>query len=111
MNTIQSRLVSFFMWLMKQSLRSEYAKEMTGGHACNGLSEDLVLCGIQSFVERVSEGDGTEYRLNGAGLKLYIRTNKASNKVRVAIGGDQASYYPTFVDAVEHEIERRNLNY
>jgi hypothetical protein len=83
---------------------------MRGGHACKGIIEDIMLCGIEQFTNRIMEGRGTEYRLNSAGLKLYIDVNKPLNRVRVRIGGDQAGDYPKFVEAVKAEILRRGLD-
>lgn len=104
------KLVSFLVWLVRESIKSEYAHEMTGGHACRGLIEDITLWGAEAFAKRVMEGGGTEYRLNSAGLKLYIDFNKGLNRLRLTIGGDQKEYYPKFVEAVKADIKRRGLD-
>lgn len=104
------KLVSFLVWLVRESIKSKYNSEMTGGHACAGLIEDIVLCGAEPFAKRVMEGGGTEYRLNGAGLKLYVDYNKGLNRLRLSIGGDQRGDYPTLVEAVKADIKRRGLD-
>lgn len=107
---MRGKLVSFFLWLVNESIKSTYASEMRSGHACKGIIEDALLWGIEAFTIRIMEGDGTEYRLNSAGLKLYIDINKPLNRVKVHIGGDQKGDYPTFVESVAAEIKRRGLD-
>jgi hypothetical protein len=107
---MHGKLVSFFLWLVNESIRSNYNSEMRGGHACKGIIEDIMLCGLEQFTNRIMEGRGTEYRLNSAGLKLYIDINKPLNRVRVRIGGDQVGDYPMFAESVKAEITRRGLD-
>lgn len=62
------------------------------------------MTGVEAFARRIIAQNGSEYRINSAGLKLYITINKPLNKVSVRIGGDQADDYPTFVPAVKHKL-------
>jgi hypothetical protein len=104
------KLRSFVLWLVDESLRSQYCDEMRGGHACSGLIGDMALLGAEAWSNRVCRGTGTEYRLNKAGLKLYIDINTGLKRIRVRIGGDQEGYYPTFVEAAKAELQRRGLS-
>lgn len=62
-------------------------------------------------------GGGGEFRLNGAGLKFWIRicdTNPESEdgifQCRITIGGDQAKDYPEFVEAARRVIDELGFN-
>jgi hypothetical protein len=104
------KLVLFLVWLVRESIKSEYNAEMMVGHACKGLIEDIVLIGAVAFAKRVMEGGGTEYRINSADLKLYIDHNSRLNRLKLSIGGEQKEYYPKFVEAVRADIKRRGLD-
>jgi len=56
----------------------------------------------------VKENSG-EYRLNGAGFKLYWRWDRDKDTLKVRIGGDQAKQFPFFVAAVRRILDRGHI--
>lgn len=50
-------------------------------------------------------GDSHEFRLNGAGLKMYWLVDRNDNGFQCRIGGDQAKDYPLFVSEAEQLIK------
>lgn len=95
------------------------------GNPCSNLLESFCLK-QESFVERIFgdySNDSHEYRLNGAGLKLYwtvARENKmltdspddncgpiSTAIFKARVGGDQANMYPEFVEAANEYIKEK----
>lgn len=94
-------------------------------NACSYLIENLVL-NQEFFLGRMLNdytNESNEFRLNGAGLKLYwiverkniILTNSPDDicgpvktvKFKCRVGGDQAKDYPEFVQAANSYINSR----
>ena len=77
--------------------------------ACVQLIQEVLAKGREEFVDEHTQSPGpSEYRLNGAGLKLLyeVDTYRDGDETRVyvaklRIGGDQVEDYPAFVHAAE----------
>jgi hypothetical protein len=83
------------------------------GNPCSHLVESLILI-QKKFISGIIEAkpnDSNEYRLNGAGLKMYWenRQERGSDHINFvcSIGGDQAKEYPAFVAAARKFIKER----
>jgi len=60
---------------------------------------------LNSIVESLVDDSDQEYRLNGAGLKLY----KSSLDGNIEVGGDQKDDYKEFVDIANAHLEAAGL--
>ena len=67
------------------------------------LEEDL------SLVEIISIMNGREFRLNGAGLKMWLETDDSSNRATIIVAGDQARYYRDFLSHLKKMSEKYTL--
>lgn len=78
-----------------------------GGYPLSGLVNNFTSRGNRLVKEIMDDtsGEGYEFRLNNAGLKLYWRLDHEHDLLKVSIGGDQAKNYPRFVAAVRQIIE------
>jgi hypothetical protein len=63
--------------------------------------------GTGYLADHITTDDSYEYRVNGAGLKLY--SHSALGKVSIRIGGDQRDSYPTFVQRANALLRERGL--
>ncbi len=63
--------------------------------------------GAEYVADRVAGDDNYEYRLNGAGLKLY--SSSFGGKVNMRVGGDQANLYPVYVQRANALLKERGL--
>jgi hypothetical protein len=79
--------------------------EVAFGHPCSNLIDEVVTRGLGVVTDKLIESlpEGTSMRINGAGLKLYIRRD------HISVGGDQASEYPDTVDAIKTAIRKAGL--
>src|SRR3989344_6279396 len=71
--------------------------EILGANPCAYLIEQSIVYSTRQVARLLVPGElTTEYRLNGAGYKLYIRKVLVGNEdtLQVTIGGDQAKDYP-----------------
>jgi len=89
-------LQMFFEEIIKLSLRTEMLREAIsgGGHPLSNLIINLV--NKKTLIDRITNdhtGEGHEFRLNGAGLKLYWRIDSEFDVLKIRIGGDQADQY------------------
>ena len=96
-------LLQFFHELIQLAINMEPNKY---GSPVSYLLENLILY-QEIFLEKilVERSHSFEVRINGAGLKMYIRTNPS----RITIGGDQADLYPEFVARVRDLIREHGL--
>ena len=83
------------------------------GHPCSHLIADAITW--QSHVICLTAkifalGSHSEYRLNGAGLKLYYHRWQDGH-IDMTVGGDQAADYPVFVRAANTYLRRVGLQY
>ncbi len=83
------------------------------GNPVSWLTEQMCMY-QDKFLKRIVgdfTGDSHECRLNNAGLKMYWsvdRSNSEFPRFICRIGGDQAKYYPEFVEAANdlaHEYD------
>jgi len=61
------------------------------------------------LIRDIVSDDYGEYRLNGAGLKLYWRWDRDEDTLKVRIGGDQSKQFPFFVAAVMRILDRGHI--
>ncbi|MDP2951189.1 MAG: hypothetical protein Q8N55_02275 [bacterium] len=80
-------------------------QEVAFGHPCSGLIDCAMTGGIKGIAENLVEKPG-EFRLNGAGLKLYVSYN---GKLKAKVGGDQYNEYPQTGPALNAILEKRGL--
>ena len=116
-------LLYFFNELIKIGLR--YPGRPGWGNPCSHLIEALVLT-REKFVDRICNDytrSSHEFRLNGAGLKMYWEVRRENkmltkspddhqgpiqiSKFVCSIAGDQAKEYPEFVEAARKFIKQR----
>ncbi len=103
-------LLYFFNELIKIGLR--YPGRPGWGNPCSHLIESLVLT-RDKFVDRICNDytrSSHEFRLNGAGLKMYweVRREKdKQSKFVCSIAGDQAKEYPEFVEHARKFVKER----
>ena len=64
-----------------------------------------VLGLLPPMVEQVASGRSVEFRLNGAGLKLYVSARPS----RWTVGGDQRGRYAAFCEAANTFLRERGL--
>jgi hypothetical protein len=82
------------------------------GHACSyTVREERSL---EKMARDIVTDDSHEFRLNGAGLKLYTRGVKVGIMMRhvqfnMRVGGDQASAYPEFVEWANNRLDELKL--
>ena len=76
--------------LVKTSLRAT-PDEIAFGPPCDHLVERAMRGGSLALAKRLVECQ-SEFRLNGAGLKLYVSVDQG--KIRARVGGDQFDQYP-----------------
>ena len=87
------RLREFFLELIETAIHYPG----TIGFPCSKLVTDMVRRN-EAFIDRIKgdyTGESTEYRLNGAGLKMHWRVDN-NRRFTCYIGGDQAKDYPLF---------------
>lgn len=64
----------------------------------------------EATIERVASGQQVEFRLNGAGLKLYTRGDpRTHQRVKMRVGGDQARQYPGFVEEANNWLSSKGF--
>lgn len=103
------RLKLFFLELLELS----YQNIRPGwGNPCSELLKKM--CVYQdSWLNKIA-GDYTnnshEFRLNGAGLKMYWKVDKETRQFKCSISGDQAREYPFFVAAANQKIKWFGFN-
>jgi hypothetical protein len=91
------------------------------GNPCSHLLE-YICTRPSALIDRIAgdfSNDSHEFRLNGAGLKMYWiveRENKipcsdstSRCKFKCRIGGDQANMYPEFVEAANQYLKEKRL--
>jgi len=100
-------LLNFFFEFIQLSIK--YPGRTGWGNPCSTLIEAMILR-QETFIKKIidSDSDHNEYRLNGAGLKMYWVVDQGKFKCR--IGGDQAKDYPLFVEAVTKFIHQRGAS-
>lgn len=86
------------------------------GNACSHLIEALILR-QENFIKKIVEAkpnNSNEYRLNGAGLKMYweLRQDRDTSDPRFVcnIGGDQAKDYDDFVVKARLFLKERGVS-
>lgn len=92
--------------------RDAMVEAVTGiGYPLSGLvNDDLSKQRLIKRIVDTTDSNSHEYRLNGAGLKLYWRIDHMYDLLKISIGGDQANDYPYFVPHVRNIIKwNRNL--
>lgn len=94
----QCRLMLFFNAAADISLRAS-AEEVRFGHPCGRLIMDALRGGGDALAEHMltMRGMEGEYRLNGAGLKLWWHWESGKGEtghLALSVGGDQESCYP-----------------
>lgn len=103
-------LNAFFFELLKLAFKhSEEAKRW--GNPVAWLQEQVCLY-HDRLIQRVDElppGEGMEWRLNNAGLKLLVRKDHKRGKPIFIIAGDQVDLYPMF--AAEARLIIRKCGY
>ena len=83
--------------LINMAVRAEYLGD-NNSNPCSCLIEDgMRIGGVEAWVKKIVNNSGGEYRLNGAGLKMYVTINHTGMRAMVNFGGDQAHMYPEFV--------------
>ena len=82
-------LASALRDMVRASLKAS-AEEIDFGHPLSGLIDWAMSNGIEAIAENLVEKLG-EFRLNGAGLKIY--TSFSAGKLRVVVSGDQFGKY------------------
>jgi hypothetical protein len=81
--------------------------------ACAQLIQEVVAQGREEFAGQHTQTPGpSEYRLNGAGLKLLYEVESYRDGedthiyvAKLRIGGDQVEDYPAFVRAAERTLQ------
>jgi len=97
------RLAMAIRDMIRVSLKAT-PKEVTFGHPCSHLIEEAARVSILPLATRlVEDPSGSEFRLNGAGLKMYIHKNY------IGIGGDQETNYPDTVPKLKEVLEMYSL--
>lgn len=98
-----------FFWELCQIGVNDHAKHPTFGFATSKLMEDMFTRQEQLLDRMLNDytGEGHEYRLNGAGLKMYWRMRKDGDKRHwvCSISGDQAKDYPFFMMGARQMIK------
>ena len=88
--------------MIRVSLKAS-PKEVAFGHPCSHLIDDAVRIGIDALTAQLIDGPG-EYRLNGAGLKLYVGRDGA------IVSGDQYDRYPDTAPKLNAILTERGLH-
>ena len=88
--------------IIKASLRAS-PSEVAFGHPRSHLIEDATRIGVKALALQLIDGPG-EYRLNGAGLKLYMHPD------RLSIGGDQEENYPDTVPKLKEILKHAHFS-
>jgi len=105
-------LQMFFNEIVTLSHRTDMLVEAIegGGYPLSGLVNNLLS--NRSIVDKIVKdytGESHEFRLNGAGFKLYWRLDRELNFLKIKVGGDQARQYPFFVAAVNRLLENQKF--
>lgn len=80
----------------------------TGGAvACQWMIREIATLGPDRMVSKFLH-EHQEYRLNGAGLKIYTR-GSAEGVYFARVSGDQAKDYPQFVEEANRYLEEIGL--
>lgn len=87
--------------MIETSLKAD-AQEVAFGHPCSALIARAAVIGVEELAAQLIR-NSSEYRLNGAGLKLYV------HRGYVSIGGDQEGYYVGTVTRMNNILRRRGL--
>jgi len=103
------KLKMFFLELLELS----YVDIRPGwGNPCSELLKKMCMH-QERWIKRI-EGDYTthshEFRLNGAGLKMYWEVDKETRQFKCSIGGDQQNEYPLFMVKARQLIKWYNFN-
>jgi len=102
----------FFNEIVTLSHRTDMMEEGIegGGYPLSSLVNNLLS--NHSIVNKITNdytGESHEFRLNGAGLKMWWRLNRSLGFLKIRIGGDQARQYPFFVAAVNKLLEHQKF--
>lgn len=85
-----------------------------------GIAHTGFLCSheqrtIERYADEIVNGDQHEYRLNGAGLKLYTRGVRVGYDLSVTfsmnVWGDQRADYPQFVEFANARLDELQLRH
>ncbi len=111
-NDREFALRMFFNEIISISHRTDMLEEgiKGGGYPLSGLVNNLLS--NRSILNKIVSdytGEMHEFRLNGAGFKLWWRFDRNLDFLKIHIGGDQACQYPNFVDAVNKFIENNRF--
>ncbi len=99
----------FFKDLIDLSI--EYPGGRGWGIGCSHLLEAMILR-QKTFIDKILDDDSgnfSEYRLNGAGLKIHCRV--VDGKFQCYISGDQIAPYADFVVHAKELIRKRGCNH
>ena len=99
------RLRAFFYALIM--LDFKYKEMYSLGSATSELLKNMCMH-QDHWLSRIQgdyTGDSHEFRLNGAGLKMYWKVDRQSDGFKCRIGGDQAKDYSLFVAEANQLIE------
>jgi len=90
--------------IIRASLKAT-PEEVIFGHPCSQLIDEAVELGIDRLAEKLLSGHSTEFRLNGAGLKLYVSTWKGCS-----VSGDQYGSYPSTGPKLNKILKERGIH-
>lgn len=89
-------------------------REVAFGHPCDRLIARVLRIGVDAFTKELllSAMDvvdsAREYRLNGAGLKLFVTVSSEGN-ITARVGGDQLKDYPKTAPLIGKILNRPGL--
>jgi len=105
-------------WLFNELIKLSHRVDMMeeaivgGGYPLSGLVDSIINPFGRILVDNIvdsTDSNSHEFRLNGAGFKLYWRLDQRHNLLKISVGGDQAVNYPHFVAAMRQIIEQTKL--
>lgn len=109
METFRAALQVLLYKLSLLALREQYQGKSGYGCPMQAFIDNALLQGVDAYVAGILERGTIEYRLNGAGLKLYLTYPENGFPGEASIGGDQAEDYPEFVAEARRLLKTHNL--
>jgi len=97
--------------LVDLATRPMYLGDNNSNPCSHFIQDGMRIGGIEAWVKKIVGNSGGEYRLNGAGLKLYVTISHTGSQALVSIGGDQVDMYLDFVTAARDAIVKLRLDH
>ncbi len=108
--TVQQQLTHALHDMVMVSLRAT-PEEVEFGPPCSYLIESCIRAGVDTVAKDILSNRQSEFRLNGAGLKLIsnLYGTPENPRLTLSVGGDQAHHYPSTLPKLRQIVQNAGL--